>query len=781
MKTQLGSNHTDRPAPDPDRRSPGHDRLQSSGDRSWLSIFTRIINGVGCVIFLLSIPGIGLVSFYSLKYLTNPESMAWLLPYDPPQTTAQRLNPPQTLKEIKAELAEAGIELSDRLYLEPNRDQTGEGYYIYALAERESKEIIAIRVYQPIVKKADPQASSKLDLVSQLKLSGMDEYFVKSPNYKYSETKSKLLPGNKRLPLNQLQKIEGDQPSQGFWFMVWGKTGSNTYGKIFSFTIEPQPTLNVLTDWTSPIEAIPKWQHFSQDDQSIVIEAETSGTNKSAQPLPLQTQAPDLEAAILPLSDREPELIINQSQAFEPSWAIFKVTAGTNLLRPLQLRQITLNEGQGLPKAYSNALILASGGLWSPALVQFDQVQAELIAQGKQLSPYVQEQYDLIKLHAKYTKAQAGRTYANAGQQVTALIIDGRWEDALTIANNSDFTAQSVAEALNRNYLHLWRRVEVAMRVKSTPEIKTWGALILLQKQGFPTAQRWLIERKGATDAAIAMLQRYDLSPLGIQPEVMIGTISPLGDSYQPSAEWFGKHGKLLPHQAWYEVSVSVLRDGDRWRNAPFNELAGRSPLVIWEAFNLDLNNFLTVNVNNEFGQAVTESLNTKAIWIGDDGQLRLLAVGDRDLSGQLTQSAMPAMVSGGGLISRASSFNISVESLGLTTEEKIIVAIYNELQSLGQVSIPFEDFRYEVLSWTFKSADLTGDGRYDYVLEIDRSQIDLGDRHYPMVVVFDSQGDLIFSDIVNSYSRRWISLLPGSSSQILTEVNGRYEAWSLQ
>jgi hypothetical protein len=766
MKTQLGSNHIQ----ESDQRSLGLDQDDLGDRRSWLSIITRIVNGIGCVIFLLSIPGLGLATFYSFKYLVNPESMAWLLPYDPPQNVAQALNPPQTIKEIKAALAASEFALGDRLYLEQDSKNIAENYYIYAVVGQQSQEITAIRVYQPVVYK---DAENKLHLVSQLKLSGIDEYFIESSKFKYTETKSKLLPGNKRLPLQKMQKIEGSAPSQGFWFMVLGKSGDNTYGKVLSYTIEPQPTLNVMTDWTSPAAALPKWQHFSQDDQNLAAQQESKDSLDQDQ---------ELETAILPLSDREPELIINRSQALEPSWAVFKVASGTNLLRPLQLRRITLNEGQGLPKAYSDALILASGGLWSPALVQFEQAKQELAAQGKDLLPYAQEQYDLIKLHAKYTTAQASKTYANAGQQITALIIDGQWQNALAIASNSDFAAQSVADAIQKNYLHLWRRVEVAMRVKSNPALKTWGALILLQRQGFPVAQRWLIERKGATDTAIALLQRYDLSPLGIDPAVIIGSISALGEDYQPGVEWFGKPGKLLPNQAWYEVSVSVLRDGDTWRNAPFNELAGRSPLVVWDAFNLDLNNFLTANVANAYGQSSTESLKAKAILIGGDGQLRLLAVGDRDLATQLAQSIAPVMVNGGGFYSsHTSGFNISVESLGLNTEERIIAALYNELQSLGQVSIPFEDFRYEVLSWTFKSADLTSDGKYDYVLEIDREQIDLGDRHYPMIVVFDHQGELIFSDIINSYSRRWVSLLPGDGSQILTEMNGRYEVWSLQ
>jgi hypothetical protein len=770
MKTQLGSNHTQ------ESDQPESDRTQDelNDDQSWVAIVTRIVNGIGSVVFLLSIPAIGLITFYSFEYLTNPESMAWLIPYEPPQTSAQSLNPPKTIKEIKAELAESGQELGDRLYLERDYKDITENYYIYALVGQKSKEISAIRVYQPVVNK-DKGAGDKLHLVSQLKLSGIDEYFVKGANFKYAEEKSKLLPGNKRLPLTKLQKVEGNEPSQGFWFMVSGKDGSNTYGKILCYTIAPQPTLNVLTDWSSPAEALPKWQHFSSDEQNLVGTKEISGSNDANQTSGQlsdqqkeqarnQDQNQDLDKAILPLSDREPELIINQSQAFEPSWAVFKIAATTNLLRPLQLRQITLNEGQGLPKSYSNALILASGGLWSPALEQFNQVKAELSAQQQDFSPYVQEQYDLIMLHAKYTATLADKTYANAGQQITALIIDGRWDDALAIADSSDLTAENVVDALKSNYLHLWRRVEVAMRVKSSPAIKTWGALLLLQKQGFPVAQRWLIERKGATDEAIALLQRYDLSPLGIEPSVIIGTVSPLGENYQPSSEWFGKPGKLLPNQAWYEVSVSVLRDGNTWRNAPFAELAGRSPLLIWKAFNLDFNNLLTVDVNNEYGQSFTESLRTKAVWASGDGQLRFLAVGNRDLAAQLAQSPIPAMVSGGGLLSLNNSFSISVGSLGIETEEKIIAAIYTELQSLGQVSLQFEDFRYEVMSWTFKSADLTGDGKSDYVLEIDRDQIDLGDRTLPMIVVFDNQGNLIFSDIVNSYSRSWISILPGDS-----------------
>jgi hypothetical protein len=453
-----------------------------------------------------------------------------------------------------------------------------------------------------------------------------------------------------------------------------------------------------------------------------------------------------------------------------------------NPVNPLQLREISLNEGLNLPRSYSDALLLASGGLWSAALQKLDTWKSELQSQGKSWPPLVQEQYQLITWHAKLIKEQADKAIADPGQQALVLALDGRWKQALDVASTSQISANSVGEMLKLYGLHISQRVKVALKVEPPQEAIIWGALVVLQKDGLAGAQNWLQTQKVDLKNAIALLQKFDVSPLGMQPEQMLGSVKVLGKDASKDA-WALPPPTLPTGEIWYEVNISVIQDREAWLNGPFPRLVGRSPVFLWQALGLERNPSLPVSLPDVNGQNNTVYLTAHSISVGSNGELRLLASGSEELSTTLNQSPIPALVAtGSGAFTSAIGTDIDLSNVGTEIEDRIVRVIYGELQSLGNVSLEEEDFKQQLRSWSFQSVNITGNGQSDLLLEVSRRQIDVGDRHYPMVIVFDRNGGLIFSDIPTNARRRWISLLPSKqNNQILTEINGQFEAISLR
>ena len=718
------------------------------------------------IALILSIPLLGLTIYLGIQALTNPAFMPWLQYREGRSLPIPGLHLPKTLAEINTELAKSDRRLGEKLPLNITDS-------IYPVIDAKSKEIQEIRVYQPIT---SANGQEKLNLVRKLNITAPDEYFVKAPIYKYKTEKLKPGTANNQMPLTQLLPIEGISPSRGIWFMATGNSENITYGQVFCYLSQPQPSLNWIVDWTSPASSWPQWQDFT----------DVSNTKSNAGNVP--TSEDDLDrqgrqnAAQISLLPNEPELVLDRSLAFEPNFAVFSLELSHNPINPIQLREISLNEGLNMPRPYSDALLLASGGLWSTALQKLDTWKSELQTQGKSWPPFVQEQYQLIAWHAKLIAEQADKTIADPGQQALVLALDGRWKQALDVASDSQITANSVGEMLKLYGLHISQRVKVALKLDPPQEAIIWGALVVLQKDGLAGAQNWLQTQKVDIKNAIALLQKFDVSPLGMQPEQMIGSVTVLGKDVSSSA-WALPPPTLQVGEVWYEVNISVIQDRGSWLNGPFPRLVGRSPVFLWQALGLERNASLSLSLPDTNGQNDTVYLTAHSLSVGSNGELRLLASGSEELNTVLNQSSIPALVTGGsGTFINATGTDTTLSNIDAEIEDRIVRVIYGELEGLGSVSLEKEDFKQQLRSWSFQSVDITGNGQSDLLLELSRRQIDVGDRHYPMVIVFDRNGGLIFSDIATNARRRWIALLPSKkTNQILTEINGQFEAISLR
>ncbi len=687
---------------------------------------------------VVSIPFVGGLVGLGLIYLANPLAISWLSSSDVPAFYSNSLwNIPKSIPQIQAELGRSYLKLGESYNL-----KTGET--IYTVLETETQNIREIRLYQTIW----DRGVEKYLLVSTTTVAGIDEYFVRSPKLKYATEAipARLRPDRNRLPLKKLSLLN-NPPSQfnGIWFSTTGNIGGIAYGQIYYFSNDKRSQLVELDVWTSPVGELPIWRNA------------------------------------LPSNSNSVQLVVNQTQTYEPSLLIFQPEEViVRSIRKVHLRQVTLNEAKGQPKAYQDALVMASVGLWSPALGKFNLMVDDLRSQGKQLSPFLQEQYDLIALHAKITSDQAQNPNSSLGEKALVNIIDGRWSEALEIVNDTAYKGDKIAEMLAKYHPHIWQRVMTMLTFTGAKEIKLWGGLIVLQRNGLRRAEHWLREQKVDPKESNQLLQRLDLAPVTLDPRQLIGTVAYIGKG-DAGSEWFLPPPKLESGQGWYEVNINLMKDGDKWSNAPFSELSDRSSILLWRILGLSINSSLGVVLYDPNGKSQTATLTAQSLWVSDNGSLRILASGEVALAPLLNKSILQPLVTSGGGFNPPNGSPVKWQSLSSKTIERIVRTMYRELQRNGEVSLSIEDFGVLVQQqWTLTSVSLDGSGKPEYLLLLDREKVDLGDRHYPLAIAFSSDGSLIFSDM--SGGRIWIDVLPSSiDGQILTLRNGRYEVWNFR
>ena len=692
---------------------------------------------------VLSIPLLGSLIVVVIIYLANPLAIGWLASSDAPVFYSNSLwNIPKSIKQIQSDLAQNQLKLGESYNL-----KTGE--IIYTVIEIETQNIREIRFYQAVW----DRGVEKFLLVSTTTIAGIDEYFVRSPLLKYITypIPEGLKPNRRRLPLKKLSLLP-NPPSQlsGIWFSTSGYIDGIAYGQIYCFLDDKRSQLIELEPWTSPANELPIWRN--------VLGRNVLNSNPSSM-----------------------QLVVNQTQEFEPTFVVFQPEEIiTNSIRNIQLRQVNLNEAKNQPKIYQDALMLASVGLWSPALEKFNVMVEQLKAQGKSLSPFLQEQYDFIDFHSKITHNQAENSNFNLGEKALAKIVDGRWSDALAIANDPAYKGDRIVEMLAKYHPRIWQRAMTALTFTRATEIKLWAGLVVLHRDGLRRAEHWLREQKVDVKDSNQLLQRLDLAPISIKPQQMLGTVAYIGKG-NAGSEWFLPPPKLDAGQAWYEVSITMMKDGDKWRSEPFSELSDRSSILLWKILGLSLNNNLGLLLYDADGKTQSAVMTAQSLWVGGDGRLKILASGDASLQPLLNKSIIPPLVTSGSSFDPPKGKSIDWQMLSPRVIERIIRAMYGELQRRGQVSMSIEDFSVLLQQqWKLSEVNLDGYGRSEYLLLLDRSEIDLGDRHYPLAIAFSNDGALLFSDMNDG--RIWIDVLPSSvEGQILTLRNGNYEIWDFR
>ncbi|MDX1976274.1 MAG: hypothetical protein SFT94_01250 [Pseudanabaenaceae cyanobacterium bins.68] len=737
--------------PDPDLVDPAQ-RLSRLGFKPVIQTFQSLNFSVSRTLLLLSIPILGLVIFLAFKVLTDPVNFYWLVSSEAPSLPAYGLEPPLTLEEINAQLKDSERVLGKGLDFgeDRQRQRAADPIMIYPVLDQVSQEMREIRAYQ-----TRPN-SKKLQLVSRVEVDNLDDWFVLKPRRRFGQGKVSLK--GESFPLKQLQLIEGEAPRYGRWLIASGTRGKTEYGLVLGYVAQPRPSLTILTEWSGPKP--PRWQNLLQLASAWTLERDPA---KPAVP------------------GRDPQLILEQHQDLELDFEVYQPELTTNPQQPIDLRQITLNEGLGMPNSYAQALVLASGGLWSDALTRLEQVRIELRSQSQEFSNYVWEQHGLIAAHAQLLSEQFAQA-KDPGRQALLQMLDGKWQGAIAIAESNETNTRAVFAAVKPYLPNILGRVELVQKLKldDVAIAEQAGAIAVMASQGLQGGKKWLNGLGGDQSVAIDLINRLDVFPFKIQPQQLFGTVTPV-ISREPGAGWAIPPEPLPETDSWYVAEITLMLDQDLWQGGNFAELVGRSPVAVWKLLNLKRNNILNLLIQDNLGLSNNAFLRAHSYAVSSTGKLRLLLSGGKEVSQGIRESSIPAIVTTNGILPATTGTDTTPINLPTPILERMSSELYGELQSLGEVSLRREEFRRQFSSWNLKAIDLSGDGKVDYVLELDRLKVDMGDRRYPTIVAFNSEGQVIYSEITGDRSRRWVTILPGRvSGQILTEIDGNYEVWSL-
>ncbi|MGB7442390.1 MAG: hypothetical protein WA919_15105 [Coleofasciculaceae cyanobacterium] len=636
-------------------------------------------------------------------------------------------SPPQTLATIRDELNSLGLmagkplPLKSELLLPVLKSSSN--------CQTNCQRIVELRVYQPIKQRGNEKV---YQLVNQLTITEPEEYFVLST---LVSVESDNATSSRSLPLTKITSIDMESPAEGIWFNLSGELiGEDSpllYGQVINYNPD-QMHLSVMLEWTNPKQLLPYWQQVT--------------------------------------GESTPELVIDQTVGLEPQFKVYRLQPRSFVPNPIYLEEISLVQPALESLTYRQALMLAQGGLWSPAWQWLQSQKAANWSAG------AQAQMDLIGLHAQFTKSKAEQAWASPAQQILASLIDGRWSDALLVFKESATVTplQGIAKLLNTDNEKLWERVEVALKVNPTDiNVKAWGALILAAQQNSNKAERspnrdpvtWLqqlpqtkptdiYEIYQLLDSLYAALPQTsptsshlsqivgashlvtDINPAdwlqpqlrAAEPQLAIGNNQidgvPINNISSPTLE-------KEAEQVWYQVQVAAFNDGRRWWQLPFDnlQLEAISPgKQLWKKLGLDTDARIQITVweSNSIQESIMATVKGVSF---QGGQLQLLAAG-RPLPSLTTANNsnvpnQPLAHTDAALrwlqppsLSLSELNNLQPQLLSV-----ILPGLWSELSGNSQVlpeQIPSQTEIVQAIGhWAAQSIDLTGDSEPELILRV--------------------------------------------------------------
>jgi hypothetical protein len=721
---------------------------------------------------------VGGLAWLGVQLIVDPQSVAWLNRIAPNWVPlpVTGLKPPQTLLEIRGEITKAGRIAGSPLWLNPaatfSDSRASQADLLFPLLERRPncsencEQIVELRVYQAIPRRGQGKPSEQqFQLMDQVIIAGPSETVVTAPLVEGKAAN----PGTVRsLPLTAVTRWDVPKSLPGIWLSLegWLVRGDRTvaYGQVLH--LNPQRMrLGSLLEWSSSTGTEPQWQ-------------EVTGGG-------------------------DPELVVDQTLGLEPKLRVYQVRSLKGQPTPIKLDPISLGLSAIQRSGYTDALLLARTGLWSPAIARLKQFQRDQPA----WTAAAQAQRDVIQRHAQVTQAQADRTWSSPSQQALVNLLDGRWETALKIFQEKPENSQDIADLLRTDTGQIQNRVDATLKVVPTDlTVKTWGALLAaVQKGGKAGAILWL-RKQSPTSAAdrkkiLAVVGRLSATPAEDSTMTptgygqLIGTAQAL-DAINPK-DWFQPPAdpplQLAEGQAWYRVQVSRVFDGKRWRS-PDDLNLGTVPKKLWQQLRLGIDPRLQVVRWLATGQPQTLSVMTRAVqWSGRGWEI--LALGDRlDLS--------PSGSGAGPRPLAFSDYAIQWFSPSTTTladlvqqqpawAKRAIPILARELN--GAEALPPEtslDWAgLESLglgSWSVELAPITHPTKPDVVLTLTPEALSASGQPNgkPRSLIFSANGQLLYSEFSMDAGQTYVAIATLGNNGALTlivEGSGRYDLlrWS--
>ena len=694
------------------------DRSSTDRQRSTQRSGLVWVGAIGAIVLLTG------GSWFAARLIVNPSG--WLRGILPEwnQGTASL----QTFAEIRAEAATAGQTVGQTIAL-------AKGELLLPIlapqphCREDCSQIVELRVYRS---QAQPPAEEKFELVDRLSITGIEELMAIAP---LTNSRVTSAGSSRKLPLTRLVGMTG-APDTGIWLCLsgeWQRGSTQTlYGQIVRYDLQ-RDRLQLMLSWTSPAAELPRWQQIT--------------------------------------GSATPELVINQSIGLEPQFQVYQVRSPNAPGKWVQLEAIALTESVLEDATYEHGLLLARNGLWSAALKAFERVKAvqnPIASQTtSQWSARSQAQMDLIALHAQQTQRQADLNWASPTQQITALLIDGRWAQAFDRLVAAHADGYDIRSLLAGNAELFWQRIAASLRVDASQlDVLRWGILLQAAQHDRPTAIAWLKQTLKQSQLSAHQLsapqtqQIFALLDLPADAPIahtaaanataalgLLGSAAPI-DRFNP-ADWFSP-SPLLPtggsqETAWYEIRVlefQARQQKPQWQR-PANLSASQTAKALWKQLGLSANSQIQlITWSNGASQAIGATI--QAIQV-KQGNLCLLV---RAASGQVGRWALA--------ITPDLHWLAPANTLTLATLKQqqpqhtaaLIHTLQTELQQNGQmlpISTAAPGAAPDFNTWSVDLIKLTGNADPDVVLTLKADRLEATD---PRTLIFSGKGELLYSDL---------------------------------
>lgn len=417
------------------------------------------------------------LAWLSYQVITDPDVAFWLNQYLPTtkgkQTAAHQ---PRTLQQILKRLQDQKQSPGKPIVLAADSNANSPltatkdiliPTYNKSCAQRPCQQLQSLQVYR------------SLKLPSLLRLFQGKRYYrlldrmtVRGP----TEEQLVSLARNPRLvtgstqPLN-LSRVEvyNPAPKPGAWLRLTGLrsegSATATYGQVLYFHPD-EARLVLMLNWASPSGESPQWRQVT--------------------------------------GDQRPELVVKQTVGLEPQYAVYWLHPAPT--GDLQVEHISLSKPAFADPGYTQSLLLARSGLWSPAQKRLLTVKKQ---QSRRWSPKAQAQLDYINLHAAIAKSQAQQISASRVQTIVARLVNGEWSAALKFFQSPQTDPVEVRALLAADPGRLFARVEAFLKVNpKNQDAIAWGTLMRHVQDDPKTALVWAQQRTGKNKAALETIKK---------------------------------------------------------------------------------------------------------------------------------------------------------------------------------------------------------------------------------------------------------------------------------
>ncbi len=745
---------------------------KSSQWRSWLSsalALSLLFSSAGAII------GFGWIS---VLFILNPAQVSWVNEFLPKwaKISTGKRELPQTLTAIQLSLSQKQRLAGATLPL----DSKSEDSFLLPIFQKRAncqsncQELVELRIYQLSQDLEYKFQSEKYYyLISKLPIIGLSKTFIDSPSVA-AISESDNQEAKIHLPLTKVKAFTDTNLSPGFWFYLRGEHKKDNDNIIYGQIVYYNPTLKSLQQmlsWKTRNGQLPKWQQVTGDNIK--------------------------------------ELILHQTVSIEPNLQVYQVKPSKLVANSIFLEAINFQNPAVDEFAFKQSVLLARNGLWTPALTWLTSLEKQ---RKQPFSAAAQAQIDVIRLHSEFTKMQAEKSWASPNQQVTADIIDGRWEKALQVFETSPDYAQDIATLLQTDKGRIWNRAAVALRLNPNRRaVLAWIALIFKVQRGEERANAWLQAQPNLNPETLNYIQdiltKLDDDQINPHKSRIIGTVKQIGRINQQ--DWLPislqTDLKITNNQVWYQVEVSAFQDGTSWLHYPFTNFdqLKNQPRKFWrKILGISSDPSMQIIVWKSDGEQEVTTTTIKAVQVHDQG-LRLLISGSALPESKVKSLQPQPLALTVDALKWVEPSPVSVKELYQQKPQLIelmLPTIWRKLQQSGDITagaIPdFQEMVEKMADWPVQLADLTNDQQQEIVLTISvpaieslnqsdgnhSQQVEYQKR--PLTLILSADSKVIYSDFARANQQTLIAIAQLTDDQSLAllvenEQGYRLQRWS--